>query len=89
MTDLFLSFFRNGTVSFQPPSIFKISFYYYTFFGAIMTIVFGLIISYMSKSASVDRKLLSPLIYKYLPEECRDEEKVPCVSVQKPLQIGD
>ena len=89
MTDLFLSFFRNGTVSFQPPSIFKISFYYYTFFGAIMTIVFGLIISYMSKSASVDRKVLSPLIYRYLPDEGREEERVSCTGAQETsLNLG-
>ncbi|XP_063915706.1 sodium-coupled monocarboxylate transporter 1-like [Zophobas morio] len=79
----------NDTVAHQPPSIFKITFYYYTFFGAIMTIVFGLIISYMSKSASVDRKVLSPLIYRYLPDEGREEERVSCTGAQETsLNLG-
>ncbi|KAJ3644034.1 hypothetical protein Zmor_022690 [Zophobas morio] len=71
----------NDSVSSQVPSIFRISFYYYTFIGAAMTVIFGLIISYMSKSkSSVDRKLLSPLIYKRLPEECPEEKKMTCIS---------
>ncbi|KAJ3644991.1 hypothetical protein Zmor_022686 [Zophobas morio] len=78
----------NDSVTFQPPSIFKITFFYYTFFGAVMTIIFGLIISYMSKrDSSVDRTLLSPLIYKCLPEDCREEEKMSCVSLQDPSEI--
>ncbi|XP_063915710.1 sodium-coupled monocarboxylate transporter 2-like [Zophobas morio] len=78
----------NDSVTFQPPSFFKISFFYYTFFGAVMTIIFGLIISCMSKSdILVDRKLLSPLIYKCLPKECREEEKMACVSLQNSSEI--
>ena len=54
-----------------------------------MTVIFGLIISYMSKSASVDRKLLSPLIYRYLPDEGREEERVSCTSAQETsLNLG-
>ena len=45
----------------QPHVIFKTSFYFYTLFGAIMTVLLGLVISYSTTADFVDTKLLSPI----------------------------
>ena len=79
-TDAFSTFANisaKAVNSVQPNSIFKISFYYYPLFGATATVIFGLVISYMSKETFlVDRDLISPVAQFCLPEESgRNEEE--------------
>ncbi|XP_018576921.1 sodium-coupled monocarboxylate transporter 1 [Anoplophora glabripennis] len=51
--------------------IFRISFYWYTMFGAIIGITVGMIISYLTErnDPPVPMELLSPVTYPFLPEE--------------------
>ncbi|XP_063906014.1 sodium-coupled monocarboxylate transporter 1-like isoform X1 [Zophobas morio] len=46
----------------EPHVIFKTSFFFYSLFGAIMTVIFGLVISYVTTAdPPVDENLLSPV----------------------------
>ena len=74
----------------QPNSIFKITFFYYTLFGAIMTVILGLIISYTSKSdVIVDRSLLSPIIYSCLSRKHDNKRNTHYSSIQGAIQGFD
>lgn len=50
--------------------VFKLSHYCYTAFGALLTILFGILISILTKpDAPSSRELLSPIIHFLLPKE--------------------
>ncbi|XP_064213530.1 sodium-coupled monocarboxylate transporter 1-like isoform X2 [Tribolium castaneum] len=74
----FFSSLDNKTVSensFQPPFIFRISYDHHCFIGVIITVILGLIISYLTNKndAPVDKKLISPICHFLLPKH-RDRE---------------
>ncbi|KAJ3640741.1 hypothetical protein Zmor_027284 [Zophobas morio] len=52
----------SQSIPVEPNAIFKTSFFFYTLFGAIMTFIFGLVISYVTTAdPPVDENLLSPV----------------------------
>ncbi|KAJ8967444.1 hypothetical protein NQ317_015255 [Molorchus minor] len=61
---------------FEVNAIFRISFYWYTMIGAIIGIIVGLIISYLSEKNDppVPMKLLSPVTYPFLSEEHKNAD---------------
>lgn len=58
----------------QTPAIFRISFYYYSLIGAVVTIIAGIAISYVrnNNTSPVDKSLISPVCYFLLHEEIKD-----------------
>ena len=55
-------FSRSQAIPVEPHVIFKTSFFFYSLFGAIMTVIFGLVISYVTTAdPPVDENLLSPV----------------------------
>lgn len=51
--------------------LFEMSVFYYATFGSLVTLIVGLIVSYVTgpnKISDVDRRLLSPVIHGLLPE---------------------
>ncbi|KAJ3663252.1 hypothetical protein Zmor_007555 [Zophobas morio] len=71
------------------PYIFRISHYYYSLMGCTVSIVLGLIISYMTNKEDhpVDRSLLSPVIYRFLPKDSKINGTLRYSSVEKELQV--
>lgn len=69
--------------------MYRISFYYYTLIGAIIVIVVGLIVSWITRNdddPDVDPKLLCPFVQKYLQKSTKTIEYT---SVDKGLHIVD
>ncbi|KAF2899872.1 hypothetical protein ILUMI_06320 [Ignelater luminosus] len=61
----------------EPFWLFKISFYYYTFIGAVIAIVVGLLVSRITRSdddPDVDPNLLCPFVQKYLQKSTKTIE---------------
>ncbi|KAL1517792.1 hypothetical protein ABEB36_001516 [Hypothenemus hampei] len=56
---------------FQPLFLFRLSFYWYTLIGAVITITLGLMISYITGNGQkpVDKKLVSPVVRFLLEKE--------------------
>ncbi|XP_063925702.1 sodium-coupled monocarboxylate transporter 1-like [Zophobas morio] len=79
--------FTNESVPFQVPFIFRISYYYYTLIGCAMSMIIGIIISYMTNKdqCPVDKALLSPVIYSFLPEDSKKNGAIVYTSVEKAL----
>ncbi|KAJ3632519.1 hypothetical protein MTP99_009520 [Tenebrio molitor] len=63
--------FRNDANQSEPFFLFRISFNYYTLVGVVVTIIVGLIVSYLTNQNDppVDKKLISPLVHFLLPQE--------------------
>ncbi|XP_063917338.1 sodium-coupled monocarboxylate transporter 2-like [Zophobas morio] len=77
----------TSQISFQPPTIFKISFFNYTFLGAAMTVIYGVIISFFTKSDTrVDKKLLSPVTYFCLCKKTQDGDGAGYFNVDEALE---
>ncbi|XP_015834034.1 sodium-coupled monocarboxylate transporter 2 [Tribolium castaneum] len=80
---------RNSSTYFEPPAIFRISFYYYTLIGALSTIIFALIISYMTNKNDppVDKSLISPVSHFLLPKDTKTNGVVEYNTVERALEV--
>ncbi|XP_064213943.1 sodium-coupled monocarboxylate transporter 2-like [Tribolium castaneum] len=71
------SFIQTNNINseFTPFFIFRLSHYYNCTLGLIVTIIIGLIISYLTntKDPPVDKELLSPVVHYFLSEDTRTE----------------
>ncbi|XP_063925858.1 sodium-coupled monocarboxylate transporter 2-like [Zophobas morio] len=64
----------NATSGIKPNFVVRISFYYYPLITFSITVVFGIIISYLTNKSTnpVDRKLLCSLCHSFLPKISND-----------------
>ncbi|KAF2898113.1 hypothetical protein ILUMI_08055 [Ignelater luminosus] len=71
----------------EPFWLFKISFYYYTLIGAVLAVLIGLVVSWITSSdtdTEVDPDLLCPFVQRYLQKSRR---AIKYTSVDKSLHI--
>ncbi|XP_044269102.1 sodium-coupled monocarboxylate transporter 2-like [Tribolium madens] len=80
---------RNSSTHFQPPAIFRISFYYYTLIGALTTIIFGFIISCMTNKNDppVEKSLISPVSYFLVSKDTKSNGIIEYNTVEKALEV--
>ncbi|XP_063919590.1 sodium-coupled monocarboxylate transporter 1-like [Zophobas morio] len=59
-----------------PPFIFRISHFYHTLLGALVTVMLGLVISYFTNKGDsiTDKTLLTPLVHKFVPHKSDKRE---------------
>ncbi|KAK5642634.1 hypothetical protein RI129_008801 [Pyrocoelia pectoralis] len=57
-----------------PPGIFRVSFWYYTFYGCLVVLVVGLIVSFVTRKSSseVRPELISPMFQFLLPKKRKE-----------------
>ncbi|XP_017769090.1 PREDICTED: sodium-coupled monocarboxylate transporter 2-like [Nicrophorus vespilloides] len=65
---------KNSTILDKPDEVFfmyRISYYYYSMIGAIVSLLVGSLVTYFTKNqeAPVRKELLSPIIYRFLKDE--------------------
>jgi sodium-coupled monocarboxylate transporter 8/12 len=79
----------NKSVPFQPHVIFRISYYYYTLIGTIVSMILGLVISYMTNKDDppVDKALISPVSYFLLPKDSKSNGFTQYNTVTKALHL--
>ncbi|RZC34871.1 SSF domain containing protein, partial [Asbolus verrucosus] len=72
----------------EPHFIFRISFYYFTVIGTASSVIFSLIISYMTNKNDppVDKALLSPVIHFLLPRDEAVDNKVKYNTIEQALE---
>lgn len=82
--------FNNTSTDDQPMFFFRLSFYYFTMFGTLVTMLVGLIISYATEKdeKEVDRSVISPVAHFLLPKEEKIfKNGVNYYSVDKALEL--
>nr|XP_022915688.1 sodium-coupled monocarboxylate transporter 1-like [Onthophagus taurus] len=68
--------------------LFRVTYYYYTFTGATITILMGLLISYFTiQDKPLNSDLITPLMHWAIPEENQLEKNLKYYSVDKALNI--
>lgn len=73
----------------EPFLLFRLSFYWYTMIGSLITVAVGLIISFLTEKDDkpVDRKLISPIAQFMLPRQYEDDHV--CYSVERDAAESD
>lgn len=71
------------------PSLFKISHYWYTMIGTFITIFIGIPVSYMTEKVKPSKKLLSPLVYSFVPDAKDTPEYLDVENALQKLQTNN
>lgn len=73
----------------KPFAIFLISFYFFVFIGAVLVLLIGLPVSWMTKNEKdepVNLDLISPIVYRFLPQtQNHDKLSLQYQTVEKAL----